>query len=81
MTAARKLLILGGLALALWGMAWGLVYAVFFEHQILDRMGGQITSAFLHAAARNLPAAYTSLAAYARSQFAYVRQVARSFSL
>src|SRR5262249_101523 len=31
MSAARRILIVGGLALALWGMAYGLWYAVFAE--------------------------------------------------
>jgi len=75
MSGTRKLLIFGGLALALWGMGWGLAYAVFFEHQMLDRMGGQISSGFMHAAERNMPAADAALGAYAHSQFNYVRQV------
>lgn len=75
MSASRKLLILSGLLLAIWGLCWGLLYAVFVEHQTLDTLGGQITTAFVHAADRNLPAAHTSIAAYAASEFRYVRQV------
>jgi hypothetical protein len=75
MSAARKLLFLSGIALAVWGMIWGLAYAVFFEHQVLDAMGGQITSGFVSAAQRNLPAAQAALAGYAHSEFNYVRQV------
>jgi len=75
MSAARKLLILSGIALAVWGMGWGLAYAVFFEHQVLDAMGGQITTGFVGAAQRNLPAAHAALATYAHSEFNYVRQV------
>lgn len=75
MTASRKSLTIGGLLLALWGMLWGLVYAVFFEHQILDGIGGAITQAFMRAAERNLPAAREALAHYAHLQFRYVRQV------
>ncbi len=75
MRPARKLLIVSGLVLAVWGMGWGLVYAVFIEHQTLDSLGGQITTAFVRAAERNLPDAHTSLAAYSETEFRYIRQV------
>jgi dipeptide/tripeptide permease len=75
MSAARKLLFVSGLALAVWGMVWGLVYALFFEHQALDAMGGQITAGFVRASQLNLPAAHAALAGYAHSEFNYVRQV------
>lgn len=75
MSPARKLLIVSGLLLTMWGLTWGLVYAVFVEHQTLDSLGGQITTAFVHAAERNLPQAHVSLAAYADLEFRYVRQV------
>jgi len=75
MSPARKLLIVSGLLLTLWGLGWGLVYAVFVEHQTLDSLGGEITTAFVRAAERNLPDAHASLAAYADTEFRYVRQV------
>lgn len=75
MSAARKLLVIGGLALALWGMAYGLYYAVFVEHQTLDRIGGALATAFARAAERRMPEAQASLDAYAQAQFVYVRQV------
>lgn len=75
MSAARKLLVIGGLALALWGMAYGLYYAVFVEHQTLDRIGGSLATGFARAAERKMPEAQASLDAYAQAQFAYVRQV------
>ncbi len=75
MSPARKLLIISGLVLAVWGMSWGLVYAVFVEHQTLDSLGGQITTAFVRAAERNLPDAHASLAAYSETESRYVRQV------
>ncbi len=40
MNRARKVLVFGGLALAAFGMLYGLYYAVFVEHQTLDHMGG-----------------------------------------
>ena len=39
MSAARKVLIVGGLALAAFGMLYGLHYAVFVEHQTLGSDG------------------------------------------
>ncbi len=39
MSSSRRLLIVGGIALAVWGMGYGLWYAVFAEHQALDSIG------------------------------------------
>ncbi len=75
MIGSRKLLILSGLVLAIFGMAYGLHYAIFIEHQTLDRMGGSLGQAFVHAAARNLPQANSSLDDYAQTRLNYVRQV------
>ncbi len=75
MSRARKLLIVSGLVLAVWGMCWGLFYAVFVEHQTLDSLGGQITTGFVRAAEHNLFEAHSSLAAYSETEFRYVRQV------
>lgn len=75
MSASRKLLVIGGLALALWGMAYGLYYAVFVEHQTLDRIGGALATGFARAAERKMPEAQAALDAYAEAQFVYVRQV------
>ena len=75
MSGARKLLIVGGLMLAVFGMLDGLYYAVFVEHQTLDRMGGSLTAAFVDAAERNLPAAQLAVDRYAETKYDYVRQV------
>jgi hypothetical protein len=75
MTPSRKLLLLGGLSLAAFGMFYGLHYAVFVEHQTLDRMGGSLAHAFSQAAARNTQQAHNSVDAYASTKFDYVRQV------
>ncbi len=75
MSSARKVLIFGGLALAIIGMTYGLVYAVFVEHQTLDGLGGTLTTAFVKAAQRDLPAAQSSIDAYAHNAYVYVRQV------
>src|SRR4029077_13033672 len=75
MSSARKLLTFGGLVLAAFGMLYGLHYALFVEHQTLDRMGGSLATAFVHAAERNLPAAQLAIDDYAGTKYDYVRQV------
>jgi predicted histidine transporter YuiF (NhaC family) len=75
MTNSRKLLVLGGMALAALGMLYGLYYAVLVEHQTLDQMGGSLTQAFASAAQRNLSQSQTALEAYAATKYDYVRQV------
>jgi hypothetical protein len=75
MSSARKVLVLGGLILAAFGMLYGLHYAVFIEHQTLDRMGGSLTQAFVSAAERNTTAAHAAVDQYAAVKFDYVRQV------
>jgi hypothetical protein len=75
MTGSRKLLVLGGMALAAIGMLYGLYYAVFVEHQTLDQMGGSLARAFASAAERNSSESQTALEAYASTKYDYVRQV------
>jgi hypothetical protein len=75
MNGARRLLICSALILAVWGMSFGFWYAVWVEHQALDAMGGQLSTAFMLAAARDLPGAHASLDAYAATAFKYVRHV------
>jgi hypothetical protein len=75
MSAASKLLIFGGIALAAFGMLYGLHYALFVEHQTLDSMGGSLATAFTNAAERHMPEAHTAVAAYAATRYDYVRQV------
>jgi|SRR5437868_1655481 hypothetical protein len=75
MSRSGKLLIIGGVALAAFGMLYGLHYAVFIEHQTLDGMGLNLTEAFVHSAERQLPEAHKSVTAYAITKFNYVRQV------
>ena len=75
MSASRKLLLGGGLALALWAMSFGLWYALFVEHQTLEHMGGALATGFAQAAERKMDAAHVSLAGYAATEFDYVRQV------
>jgi hypothetical protein len=75
MNTARKILIFGGLTLATFGMLYGLYYALFVEHQTLDRMGTSLASAFVHAAEGHLSEAESSVESYASTKYDYVRQV------
>ena len=75
MSPSRKLLLGGGLVLVLWAMSFGLWYALFAEHQTLERMGGALATGFAQAAERKMEDAHASLTAYAAAEFDYVRQV------
>lgn len=75
MTGSSRLLVFGGLALAAFGMLYGLHYAVFVEHQTLDQMGGSLAQAFMHSAERNPDQAKAALAVYGATKYDYVRQV------
>jgi dipeptide/tripeptide permease len=74
-TASRKILIFGGLALAALGMLYGLHYAVFVEHQTLNNMGGFLFNAFSSAATGNMNASASAVQGYAAVRYDYVRQV------
>jgi hypothetical protein len=63
------------MALAVWGMGYGLYYAVFVEHQTLDRIGSSLATSFAGAAEGKAQAAWASLDAYSAASFVYVRQV------
>jgi len=75
MSAARKILIVAGLEMAIIGMLYGLVYAVFVEHQTLDALGATLTAGFLHAANGDLNAARASIGEYSHVAYNYVRHV------
>lgn len=72
---ARQILLLGGVALAILGMGYGLWYAVFAEHQALDGIGRSLSSGFQAAAARDSAAADKALLQYREAKYAYDRQV------
>jgi len=72
---SRKILIFGGTVLAVLGMLYGLHYAVFVEHQTLDRMSGSLAGAFAHAAERGGDDSQDALTAYRETKYDYVRQV------
>jgi len=75
MIAAQKLLVIGGLALAIIGMSYGLYYALFDEHQTLEGMGMSLAKGFALAAERNLPEAHGAIDDYGAIRYEYVREV------
>jgi hypothetical protein len=75
MTFSRKLLIFGGLSLAVWGMGYGIWYAVFIEHQTLDGLGSALATGFMRAAENRMVDSQAALADAASRSFVYVRQV------
>ncbi len=75
MTSGKKILLLGGIALAVLGMTYGLWYAVFAEHQALDGIGASLSGAFSAAANRDAAASEKSLLQYREAKYAYDRQV------
>jgi hypothetical protein len=75
MSGSRRLLIMGGIALAVWGMSYGLWYAVLAEHQALDSIGASLAGSFAAAADRNPAVMETSLDQYREAKYVYDRQV------
>jgi dipeptide/tripeptide permease len=75
LNSAKKLLIGSGLALAIWGMAYGFFYAVSIEHQTLEKIGSSLEKGFTLAAERKLPEARAALDEFANASYVYVRQV------
>jgi hypothetical protein len=75
MNGAQRLLIVGGIALALWGMGYGLWYAVFAEHQALNGIGSSLAAAFDASANRNPAAAEAAFNDYKQAKYVYERQV------
>jgi Kef-type K+ transport system membrane component KefB len=75
MSGSRKILIVSGVLIAIWGMCFGLYYAVFAEHQALDKIGGSLAAGFISGANGDLVEARGSIQTYADTQFDYVRAV------
>jgi dipeptide/tripeptide permease len=75
MTSSKKVMILGGLALIVLGMVFGLWYALFAEHQQLDEIGQQLTTGFALAAERKMPDSHSAIHSYAAAHYNYVRHV------
>ena len=75
MTGSQKILLSGGLALAILGMAYGFWYAVVDEHPTLERMGISLASAFAEVAKGEMAQASESLETYGETRFEYIREV------
>ena len=75
MSGARRLLIIGGICLALLGMIYGVWYAVFAEHQELDGIGKSLTTGFSAAAQRDPSGADGALQQYYELKYNYDRHV------
>lgn len=75
MTGSKRILLLGGIAVALLGMTYGLWYAVFAEHQALDGIGASLARNFSAAANRNPAQAAQAMGAYRVAKYNYDRQV------
>lgn len=75
MSGARRLLLVGGIALAIWGMGYGLWYAVFAEHQALDGIGASLAGGFTAAAQRDPAQVASLLTQYREAKYIYDRQV------
>jgi hypothetical protein len=74
-STARRVLLLGGIALTIVGMCHGTWYAVFAEHQALDRIGESLANAFTLASERNVAQVTAVLAEYRDAKYAHERQV------
>src|SRR6202521_544775 len=75
MTRARRILLTGGIALAVFGMAYGMWYAIFAEHQALEDIGVSLSTAFSSAARRDTAESAAAISRYQESKYVYDRQV------
>ena len=75
MTMPQRILILTGLFLIAFTMAFGVWYAVFDEHQTLVGMGVSLATSFAEAARGDLPAAMAALDSYSDIAAEYRREV------
>jgi uncharacterized membrane protein YjgN (DUF898 family) len=75
MTGSQKILLFGGLALVILGMAYGVWYALADEHPTLERMGVSLASAFAEVAKGEMGPARESLTSYGEARFEYIRDV------
>jgi hypothetical protein len=75
MSAAKRVLLFGGIGLALLGMTYGLWYAVFAEHQALDGIGASLATGFGAAANRDQAGSTQAMEQYREAKYRYDRQV------
>ena len=72
---STKILLIGGFALCLLAMSYGLYYALFDEHQTLSAMGYNLANSFAQAATGDLTAARESIAVFATVSAEYRREI------
>jgi O-antigen ligase len=75
MSNPKRVLLFGGISLALLGMTYGLWYAVIAEHQALEGIGVSLTNAFAASAHGNRGVAAENLRQYRQAKYNYDRQV------
>jgi uncharacterized membrane protein YpjA len=75
MSRSRRILLAGGIALAMFGMVYGMWYAIFAEHQALEEIGVSLLTAFSGAAQRDPAQSEAALLRYKESKYVYDRQV------
>ncbi len=75
MTAAKRILILTGIALIACTMCFGVGYALFDEHQTLVGMGMYMAGGFMEAASGDMDAAFASLDAYGALSVEYRNEI------
>jgi len=75
MSSAKRVLLFGGIGLALLGMTYGLWYAVFAEHQALDGIGASLASSFSAAANGDQALSSQAMEQYREAKYRYDRQV------
>ena len=75
MNRAQRILILSGLALIAFTMAYGVAYALFDEHQTLVGMGTQMATGFMEASGGDMDAAYAALDSYGALTLEYRNEV------
>jgi hypothetical protein len=75
MTTPQRILILTGIALIAFTMAFGVAYALFDEHQTLVGMGTQMAAGFMEASGGDMEAAYTALDSYGALSQEYRNEV------
>ena len=73
--SAKRVLLVGGIGVALLGMTYGLWYAVFAEHQALDGIGASLTAGLTSAAQRDQAKSAEALQRYRVAKYKYERQV------
>jgi hypothetical protein len=75
MNRSQKVMIVGGLMLAIFGMIYGLWYAVYDEHQTLERMGVSLATSFAAGAERDMDSARQALVDYGVYAAEYDREI------